>query len=382
MTEASGDLAAEGSADHVRPLEPQDIPAVGRLFVKAFRKRSRTSEPTLALLEHLKQVYFDNPWHDPAITSRVFVDGTGEIKGFIGVHVQPMHFEGRPLRVAFAGSLTVDEPDRHPLAGARLIRSFLSGPQDISITETANTKALRMWQKLGIPLDTQYSLNWIRLLRPATATVSVLKHRRDAARFLFPPAHLADKAVARLMSDPFRPHLEPGPRRLMFLDTDRSTFERAALELSHLYPLRPDWDETSLAWFSSHGAVKRNFGEPCYRLATGRDGTPVAAYVYFRRADDFAWLLQSFVRPQQAGDLIDDMLMDAHRFGCSAVRGAAQPWLHGALICRRTLFLSRTFYLVHAKDKTLMAPFRDGMALASGLAGESWMRLIGDHFQD
>jgi hypothetical protein len=377
MTDGSGDMA-----DCVRPLEPQDIPAVARLFVKAFRKRTHATEPTLPLLEHLKQIYFANPWHDPDIPSLVYVDGHGEIRGFIGVTVQPMLFGDRTVRAAFAGSLTVDQPDRHPLAGARLIRSFLGGPQDLSITETANAKALRMWQKLGIPLDTQYSLNWIRLLRPATATVSALKHRHGAAKLLLPLAHLADRAVARLMSDPFRPHLDAGPRRLSFSDIDRSAFDRAALDLAELYSLRPAWDETSLSWFSSHAAIKRNFGEPSYRLASSRDGKPVAAYAYFRRPDDFAWLLQSFVKPEQAGDLIDDMLLDAHRHGCSAVRGAAQPWLNNALICRRTLFLTRTFYLVHAKDKTLLAPFRDGMALASGLAGESWMRLIGDHFDD
>ncbi|MCY1664835.1 hypothetical protein [Rhizobium sp. SL86] len=377
MTDGSGDVAA-----YVRPLEPQDIPAVGRLFVKAFRKRGAATEPSLPLIEHLRQVYVANPWHDPEIPSRVFVDDKGDIRGFVGVNVQRMTFEGRSVRAAFAGSLTVDEPDRHPLAGARLIRSFLSGPQDISITETANMKALRMWQKLGIPPDTQYSLNWIRLLRPATATVGALKHRHGAAQLLFPLARLADTAFARIMSDPFRPRLEEGPRRLTFAETDRAAFDKAALDLARLYPLRPAWDETSIDWFSSHAAIKRNFGEPCYRLAHGRDGKPVAAYAYFRRPNDFAWLLQSLVKPDQAGDLIDDMLADAHRHGCAAVRGAAQPWLNNALICRRTLFLTRTFYLVHAKEKALLAPFRDGMALASGLAGESWMRLIGDHFED
>ncbi|WP_137129818.1 hypothetical protein [Rhizobium sp. FY34] len=378
MAEALRDAGAT-----VRHFELDDIPAVARLFLKTFRKgRAASATPSPVLLAQLRQIYFETPWYDPQIRSWVFVDEAGEVHGFIGANVVPMEYEGRPLRVAYAGALTVEDSALHPLAGARLLRSFLSGPQDISVTETANATAARMWQKQGIPLNTAYSLNWIRLLRPAAGAMSILERKLPAARLLSPLAHGIDWAFARMLSDPLRPRVEASPRRLSFQTVERSEFDAAALHLKDFYALRPRWDAPSLHWFSSHAAVKRNFGEPRYRLALGRDGQPASAYAYFRRRDDFAWMLQSLVTPEQAGDLVDDMLLDADSYGCAGIRGAAQPWLNAALMSRKSLFLSRTFFLAHARDKTLLQPFLAGEALASGLAGESWMRLIGDDFRD
>jgi hypothetical protein len=49
---------------------------------------------------------------------------------------------------------------------------------------------------------------------------------------------------------------------------------------------------------------------------------------------------------------------------------------------RKTLFYGRTFYISHARDKALLEPVRSGRALISGIAGESWTRLIGDRFDE
>lgn len=378
MSEALRDAGAA-----VRFFEPEDIPAVAGLFFKTFRNsKAASTEPSAALLAQIRQIYFETPWYDPDIRSRVFVDDDGVVRGFIGANVVPMEFEGRRLRVAYAGALAVEDASRHPLAGARLVRSFLSGPQDISVTETANSTALRMWMKQGIALDTAYSLNWLRILRPASSVTSILQRKFPAARFLAPIARGVDHVMTRLLSDRFRPVVDTSPRRLSFETVEREIFDAAALQLKDLYPLRPSWDATSLEWFSRHASVKRNYGEPRYRLARGRDGQPAAAYAYFRRRDDFAWMLQSLVTPQQAADLIDDILVDAYDFGCAGIRCAAQPWLHAAMMSRKGIFLSRIYFLAHARDKTLLQPFHAGQALASGLAGESWMSLIGDHFRD
>ncbi|MGN7294729.1 hypothetical protein [Rhizobium sp. SAFR-030] len=372
-----------GAGATVRAFEPADIPDVARLFLRAFRKGARPSdEPTPHLTAVLRRIYFDNPWYDPEIRSQVFADETGAVRGFIGVTMAPLVHEGRRLRAAFAGSLTVEDPVRHPLAGARLIRSFLSGPQDLSLTETANATAMRMWQKLGIPFDTQYSLNWLRLLRPVSGGTALVKRRLPIVKALMPLARLGDAAAKRFGGDPFRPVLDPSPRRATFATVSRSDFDAAVLALAPLYSLRPDWDQMSLDWFSSLASVKRNFGEPRYRVALGRDGRPRAAYAYFHRPDDFGWLLQSLTAPAQAGDLVDDLLTDAYEVGCCGMRGAAQPWLTNALMSRRTLFLSRTFFLAQARDQTLLTAIRSGDALVSGLAGESWMPLIGDSLRD
>ncbi|MCO5732573.1 hypothetical protein [Rhizobium sp. SSA_523] len=375
MTEGSSD-----SATAVRSLVPQDLPAVARLFTQAFRRRNTPS--TDDLLRVLSDSYLDYPWYDPAISSKVFVDEAGDIRGFIGVHVQPMIHGERQITAAFSGSFAVDDPERYPLAGARLLRSFAKGPQDLSISQTANATALRMWQNMGHSHTTDYSLTWLRVFRPMAAGLATLAWRLPAARILSPLAKIADPILLRMAPEIWRPDLARVTRGPAFADVDRQSFQAALLDLSHLYPLRPDWDPATLDWVARQAAQKRMYGEPCYRVASGADGKPLAAYAYFRREGAIGWVMQAVSPAALSSRLIDDLFSNADAFGCAGLRGGAQPWLNNALMSRGVIFLSRTFYIVHARDKALLAPFSNASALASGLAGEGWMRLIGDRFED
>lgn len=375
MVEAKGAKAAT-----TRDLQMDDLPAIATLFAQTFRKRAADRVATPDLISALRSIYFENPWTDPEIASKVFVDEQDRVRGFIGVTAQRMVYGDRKLRAAVAGSLVVQNPAEHPLAGARLVRSFLGGPQDLSLTETANSTAMGMWRKLGVPVNTHYSMAWVCPFRPAASVLALLTPRHPSAGVLSKLARVADAAFARISRDTLHPVVEPSPRRLVFFDVDRQTFDAAALILCACYPLRPDWDAASLDWFSHHAGQKRMLGEPCYRLAVDAQNRPLAAYIYFRRPGNMAWLLQSFVSDKHADDLVDDMLVSAYQFGCSAIRGGAQPWLLNTLLRRRTLFLGRSYFLADARDKSLLAPLQSGEALVSGLAGETWMRLIGDRF--
>lgn len=376
MVEAKGAKAAI-----VRDLRQDDLPAVAALFAQTFRKRAADRVVTPDLVSCLQSIYFENPWSDPDITSKVFIDDQEQVRGFIGVTAQPMVLSERKLRAAVAGSLVVQNPAEHPLAGARLVRSFLGGPQDLSLTETANTTAMGMWRKLGVPVITSYSMTWMRPLRPAATALGLVIARHPAVRILSPVARAADAVFARLSADTLNPAVESSARkRLTFSDVTRQAFDEAALMLAPAYPLRPAWDAPSLGWFSQQAAQKRMLGEPCYRLACDSQGNPLAAYVYFRRPGEIAWLFQSFATEKHADDLVDDMLVSAYEFGCAAIRGGTQPWLLNALLRRKALFLGRSYFLADARDKSLLAPIQSGEALVSGLAGETWMRLIGDRF--
>ncbi len=135
-----------------------------------------------------------------------------------------------------------------------------------------------------------------------------------------------------------------------------------------------------MAWFMRQASQKRHHGEPVYRVAKSADGLPLAAYAYFGRPGGIGWLLQSFTGGSQAEDLVEDMFAQTYENGLAGIRGAAQPWLNAALMSRNTLFYGRSFFLVKARDPALLEAVRGGRALISGLAGESWTRLIGDTF--
>ncbi len=361
----------------VRDLEREDLPAIAQLFQKTFRNSAPLQS---SMVEYFQQIYFEHPWWDEEIRSKVFVDRDGEAEGFIGVFPSRLELDGRPLRAAFAGSMMVHKPQQNPLAGARLLRAFLAGPQDISLTETANALALGMWQKLALPLDIAYSLNWLRIFRPASTALQVLERSLKAGRLLRPIARVADGVSERVGLSPFRASAPVGAARANFWEATREEFAHAVLKLSAEFPLRPAWDPDSLEWFMKHAERKRQFGSPVWRIAEARNGQLVGCYAYYGRPGGIAWLLQALCSPAVAGDLVEDLFAHADAGGCVAIRGAGHPWLTPELISRKTLFYGRAFFVAHAKDKALLEPVRSGRGLISGLAGENWTRLIGDEF--
>lgn len=366
--------AGQGS---VRDLERDDISAVARLFQNTFRNGQDVPG---ALVEYIREVFLDHPWHEEDLRSKVFVGEKGELKGFIGVFPSRLQLEGRPVRAAFAGSMMVQEPERNPLAGARLLRAFLAGPQDISLTETANATALGMWQKLALPLDTAYSLNWLRVFRPVSAAVNAAERRLPSARLLRPLGRAADAVVEKTGVSSLHVSKGATARRISFRDASENEFAEAVLLLSKSFPIRPLWDRAILDWFIGHARQKRALGAPVWRIAESRNGDIAACYAYFGGAGRIGWLLQALCAPAIAGDLVDDLFAHADASGCAGIRGGGHPWLTHELITRKAVFYGRAFFVAHTKDESLLQPIKSGQALISGLAGENWTRLIGDRF--
>ncbi|MGF9565506.1 hypothetical protein [Neorhizobium sp. JUb45] len=369
-----------GQTTIIRDFERGDIDGVARLFQLTFRGASKGKvSPSVSLNACLEQSFFQHPWADPGISSKVVVGEGGHVSGFIGVLPARLEIDGRSITAAFAGSMMVENPKADPLAGARLLRAFLAGPQDISLTETANSTALGMWQKLGHPLDPGYSFNWMKVLRPVSTGMQLMERSLPVARVLRPLGRIADRAVSVI-----RPPSFTGgeARRLEFRDVTMQEFGNALLSLKDAYAMRPAWDDGTLGWFLDQAEQKRNLGYPEWRVAHGPDGRPVAAYAYFAKMGGIGWVLQAVSLPARAADLVDDLFAHAHAYGCASVRGAAHPWLIPSLMQKRAIFMGRAFYVAHARDKSLLEPIKAGQALISGLAGESWMRLIGDRFDD
>src|SRR5262249_52941386 len=120
--------ATPAGMSDIRTCTADDIPAVARMFPHAFFDPPRDAPPLLE--RYLRELFLDHPWRDPETTSRVFVGADGQVHGFIGVLPVRMSFHGQPVRAALASSLVVDNPAQNPMVGARLLRSYLTGPQE------------------------------------------------------------------------------------------------------------------------------------------------------------------------------------------------------------------------------------------------------------
>lgn len=360
----------------VRAVRREDMPAVADMFSRIFMKRR--AAPGAALSAYIEDLVFGRADNAGETRSRVFVDAHGDVRGFVGVWPRRMLLDGRSIEAAAAGSMMVDRPQEHPTAGARLLRAYLAGPQDLSFSETANDISQRMWERAGGERLPTTSLDWLRVLRPAGFCVSSAARMFQPVWMLRPLAsgvdHLVNRAGFKALQLP--------PAVAGFRDAEASTAEILEIipQLSSSYGLRPDWQSPDLSVLLSHAETKERYGDLNRRVVYARNGAPVACYLYYARPGDTARVLQMIARPEAAGAALASLLHHSASLGCVAVRGRADPAMFDTLIAQRCILYPGAAMVVHARDKALLESVRRSRALLTGLAGESWNRLIGGNF--
>ena len=352
---------------------------VAGLFQRLLRKSGRPAAPSLEA--YLAKLFLDGPDQDPEINSQVHVDDSGTVSGFIGALPMPMLVEGRRLRGALAVSLMADDRADDPFAGARLMRAFLSGPQDISLTETANPISTAMLRKLRATVLPDYSLEWFRIIRPAGFAVEMAAGGTRAARLFSPFARPID-ALAGRGAQPRWFHLGSAlpARALDSREIDDDATLALIEQFSEPYAARPQWSETGLRYRLAESERKRLYGPMVRRAVTTRDGRPIGMFIYHGGSGRIGRVLQLLSAPGQAEAVIDSMLAHAGAAGLAGLSGRTTPALLEAMLGRRFIFLQYGSSVVHARDRALLEPFVAGKALFNGLAGETWSRLIGDSF--
>jgi len=134
----------------VRPFVEADIPQVAELHRRVFQ----TGEAPSAELERRYRAYFrgiflDNPWYDEEVSPLVYEDADGSIAGFLGVMPRRMSIRGRPIQAAVSSQFIVEPGRRSTMAAVHLMKTFMSGPQDVSIADEANGLSRKLWESLG-----------------------------------------------------------------------------------------------------------------------------------------------------------------------------------------------------------------------------------------
>jgi hypothetical protein len=359
----------------IRACTPDDIPAVAGLFQRTFRD-ARVAAPA-SLTAYLRELYFEHPWRDPELASKVFV-ANGTVGGFIGILPLRLAFRGSTLCAAVAGSLMVEKPQENPLAGARLLRAYLAGPQDISLSDSANPVSRGMWERLGGKTMPTESMEWVRAFRPFATALALAGDAAPLLRLARPIASAAD-GITGLIN---RNLLQLKPAETVAHEAEASDDELIRLipELAAAYEVRPAWDPTTLRWILAHAADKNRHGPMVRRIVRGKDGRPLGCYIYYGRRGGVAWVLQLLARADGIEPVLDNLFANAFALGCVAVRGRTQARLLDALQRRHCAFFRHNATVVHSGNSELVAAIRGGEALVTGLSGDAWTRLIGDTF--
>lgn len=364
----------------IRPLERDDLDDVVGLYASVMRPEGA---PMDKLRHWFEQSAFDHPWADPEIPSLVAVNDRNSVEGFLVSHARRLRIDGRPARLACSGQLVAHPVARRRAAGARLLRTYMKGPQDLTITDGATETVRAVWERLGGELAHPQSIDWWRPLRLGSLAGSSWAARGgrsrpsrtglaaaragDALASLLPDRWLARAANASPAEDaraPAAARLEP-----LTADSLVSTLPSVVKSLR----LHPDYDRGFFSWLLDELAAARD-DELRARLVQGPDGGVLGWFVYY--------LVPGGISPAisvAAGDeascagVLDALLDDARAGGAAALRGRLEPRLVAPAAARGCLFRYAGQALVHARDPAVVALATSRHALLTRLEGEWWM---------
>lgn len=341
--------------------------------------RSGSSDPPPQLLEYFERTLFDYPWADPEIPSLAYEDSDGEIIGFLGSHARRLRVDGRPVRMACGGQLAIAREARHRGVGALLLRRYLAGPQDLTITDGATELVGRMCVGLGSQPLVHASIGWTKVLRPGAASVALLSRRNRhpaltrALRCVAPPLDAATRALLRRRTGllPARPAADAEPLTVdVLLDQIRGA--------ARCLRLHPDYDAEYLQWLFAELEAVDVRGVPVRNLVYDRGGRVAGWYIYYLPPGGVAQVLQVAARNGDPDLVLDHLLSHAARGGAAAVQGRVEPATFGSLRGRRCLLSPTQLAGIHCEDQKLLGLLGSSRALLTRLDGEWWM---GHHLQ-
>jgi len=361
----------------VRPLSADDVGAVTALYYRILRHS--TAAPPAALSAYFRAFYLDGPYRDPDIPALVHVADDGRVNGFVGVHSVPYLLGERRLRAAFCGALMSEDHESDPLAGARLLKAFVSGPQDISLSETANVISETMWTKLRGKTIPGYSFEWFRVFRPAGFASAIAGEKFSAVKHLAPVTRVIDGWLSDKSSlARFAP--APPPTGLTVQDADFATFAAAVRTLSAGKLARPDWDNGYLDHVLANAVIKPAFGQAHMGLVKTKSGEPLGAFLYHMKPNGIGRVLQVMATPGRLGTVLDLMFGHALEKGAVGMRGRSSPDLIEAATGRSMIMATISSTVIHTRDPAIAEAFVSGDCMLTGLAGERWNRFFGGDF--
>lgn len=357
-------------ARSIRPLELGDVEQVASLYEHVARSGSRTPPP--GLVDYFVRMFLEPPNADLEIPSLVFVEPNGKVAGFMGSSVRPMRFEGEQIRAGICGQLVTEPRARRQAVGAFLIREYLLGRQELTITDTASETVRRIWEGLGGETSQLACIGWVRVFRPFTFAGDYLERGERFAKLarrarpLFGPLDRLAVRVRRAGILPDSPDWAADPLTPQGLTALMSSVGESV-------GLRPDYDEEFVAWLLDEVAAVQTRGQLVARIVR-RNGVVRGSYVYYLPTRGIVQVLQVAARERDVGDVLDDLFYDAWTRGASAVQGRVEGHLREPLSKRRCLFHASGYLaLIHASNPEILNAIQAGKALLTRLEGEWWM---------
>jgi hypothetical protein len=379
LSRQSFHLSSVNEPNLIRPFLSDDVPRVASLFMRVFRKSKDT--PSSELIDYLSNLYLQAPWHDPECGSLVHIGADGLVNGFMGVIQLNMRFEHRFLRAGVMGAFMVEKNEINRGVGARLLRTYLNGPQDVFFSDTANQISLTFAQKLKFAILHGHSLEWIKVLQPSVAALQLCKRKWSRLRVnsIYPFARMSDLLTRRFFQNSalFRCDMEKSQDHII---TD-AEFITIAPKLIEHYQLKPDWSQSELSWLLYQARLKKRNGSLELHAVYEAGGKLLGCYVLYAEKNNIAYVLNMLSVKGKQEHIVGAVIKRVKEIGCAAVRGTVQPGCMEGLFRMPGVFYRHNGAMVaKATDPAIMDAIQSGRIFLGGLTGENWTRLSSDVF--
>lgn len=352
---------------NVRPCRPEDADAVLGLL-------AGPTPAAPAQRADFLRIYFDNPWLDPDLPSLVCETQAG-IVGFLGVTPRPMRFAGRAVRASVTSNFRVSDavdPRQRPFVAARLVRTYMSGAQELSLADGSTDTSRRIWEACGGLVAPLYSLDWLLPLRPATAALALGGVGRRQQSLMVRGALTAGR-LADIALSPVAARLMPRPEGAATTAAVAADAVAGWLPDAVAAPMRPQTDAAALHWVLDVARRLAVDGSVRGLHVLDEKSQMLGWFYWVRRSADVAEVLQLVAARGDADRVLAAAIEEARRAGAALVRGHAEGNHFQAYRNLSCLLNTGRWMLVHARDPALAMPFRCGEAWFSALDGERWI---------
>jgi hypothetical protein len=315
----------------------------------------------------LAETLLDHPWVDEELPSFVAVDEGDDILGFIGVQVRRMRLDDRPVRGVVSSHLVVSADRRAGFAGTLLLRQALSGPQDLTWTDSATDRVLRLWRSLGGHMNYARCYSWMLVLKPVRwlgAVVGAAARRQAITSGLVPvgalPVQAAGPRLVRIA------HPAP-PADVVAEDATVAAMVEHLPTVTREMRLRPDYDQDYLEHLLAQ--VETSAGPVVQRIVY-RDGRPIGCYVYARKRGGLSRVLHLSALAAETDAVVGELIEHARADDTTVLAGRTEPHLHESLRRRLAVFGSGGRTLVHTRDPEIGSLLDTSSSLLTHLDGE------------
>jgi hypothetical protein len=360
----------------LRPFVENDIPPVADLIWKVLHERKGPAPASLRV--HLSDLFLNNPWMDEGIVSRVFENTQGKLLGFFGAVPRRMSIQGETVRLAFGSNLVVDPESRASVTAMQLVRAFMKGTQDVSITDSANEMSQPLLRSLGFSVVPIYSQQWARPLRPSQYAVNGLSRLKKNSRAVSVMGSVAKPLFS--MADAVATSTKLSPLRQVQPETnDEDLDTKALLECLATIPgkhwIVPEYDQNSLDWVLDFIVKRGVFGDLRKALVRDKDGKILGWYIYSIARGGIGEVFQIGGTSTSIGTVLDHLFYDAWKHGLIGIHGRMEPQFMRELTSKSCFFFRHgSWTLINSNKPQVINLFQSGTAFFSRLDGEWSLR--------